>query len=113
MADEPKKTPDAEETEASGAASMSMAPTDIAGGKGAPAAPASGGGKKLEAEPLTDGTVPTVLAPGQSHRKVPKSKASLTTVYRRADIMTTLITFGVAVVAGGLVLGGYIFFAKG
>lgn len=62
---------------------------------------------QLPAEPLPDGTVPTVLAPGDGHKSVGKSRASLTRIYRRADIMTTLYTFIGIVIAGATVVGVY------
>jgi hypothetical protein len=129
MADEPKDEPKPKSNDASPAsggheptpASISPAPTDVtedtkpgAGGKpGANPKPgAPDPNQKIQAEPLADGTTPTVLATGQVHRSVPKSKASLTTVYRRADIITTLLTFVGAIVAGGIILGGYAYLTR-
>jgi hypothetical protein len=69
---------------------------------------------KLQAEPLSDGTVPTVLDPGAGVPKgaMAKGRASLTAVYQRADIITTLVTFIVAIIAAGVVLGGYLYLTK-
>jgi hypothetical protein len=103
MAEDPKDKP---------GTSTSPAPTDVAGDakKVGNAPPPPSKDSRVQAEPLSDGTVPTVLAPGETHRTVPKSKASIANVYRRADVTTTLFTFGAAVVAAGLILGGYAFF---
>ncbi len=78
----------------------------------AEAPPASG--NVPQAEPLSDGTVPTVLDPGAGipTTAVAKGRASLTAVYRRADIITTLVTFIVAIVAAGVVLGGYLYLTR-
>jgi hypothetical protein len=105
MADEPKKTEEAPST------ATSPAPTEVAeGGKGAPPPPDPN--SKIQAEPLADGTVPTVLKPGETHRSITKGKTGLGMIYRRADVMTTLITFVAAAVAGGLILGGYAYFTR-
>ncbi|HEY2003920.1 MAG TPA: hypothetical protein VGH44_02285 [Candidatus Saccharimonadia bacterium] len=111
MADEPKPKENAKngQTEAPSSAALSPAPTVVAGDSTKPAADPN---SRIQAEPLSDGTVPTVLTPGQTHHSVAKSKASLTTIYRKADIMTTLLTFGGAVVAGAIIIGGYIYFTK-
>ncbi len=120
MADEPKpQSPEpapASEPQ-SDAASMSPAPTEFAGkpegeagtntNEAGPKPPTS-----VQAEPLSDGTVPTVLTPGQTHKSVPKGRASITSIYRRADILTTLITFVVALAAGALIVGGYVYFNR-
>ena len=69
----------------------------------------------LEPEPLSDGTVPTVLAKGDSTKPaVPSAgdKRSLGSVYRRADIVTTLITFGATVAVAALVFGGYLYLTR-
>jgi hypothetical protein len=63
-------------------------------------------------DPLSDGTKPTILKTGAVHRSVPKGKTSITSVYRRADIMTTLLTFIGAVVAGAIILGADYFITK-
>jgi len=83
-----------------------------AAGDEAEAQPLAGG--KLQADPLSDGTVPTVLDPGAgiSAGVVAKGRASLTSVYQRADIITTLVTFVVAIIAAGLVLGGYLYLTQ-
>jgi hypothetical protein len=67
---------------------------------------------KIHADPLTDGTVPTVLAPGESHRSVAKKPATIDRLYRKADITTTLLTFLAVAVAGGILLGAYYFLNK-
>jgi hypothetical protein len=56
--------------------------------------------------------VPVVLTVGDGHRKVAKGKTSLSTVYRRADILSTLLTFGGAVVAALIVLGIYAYITR-
>ena len=125
MADEPKT--DSDHTVADQEptpASISPAPNDVADDpnakKGVPggtppgtppgAPPPSEGVGKVQPDPLPDGTVPTVLKPGDGHRKVAKGKSSLTSIYRKADVVTTLLTFVGATVAGGLILGGYAYF---
>ncbi|HEX3081980.1 MAG TPA: hypothetical protein VHQ86_01890 [Candidatus Saccharimonadia bacterium] len=80
-----------------------------------PEAKASGGGgpaPTVPADPLADGTVPTVLSKGESHRPVPKGKTSITSIYRKADITTTLITFVVAVVVSGAAVGIYAYLTR-
>jgi hypothetical protein len=117
VAEEPKPAA-TKPAEQPSAASISPAPTDVAGdiknadkpADGAAAAPAADA--HVQATPLSDGTTPTVLTPGSVHRPVAKGKASLTNVYRRADVMTTLFTFAGAVVAGALIIGGYWFVTK-
>ena len=111
MADEPKAKDASKDgkTEAPSSAALSPAPTVVAGDNGAKPDPSS----RVQAEPLSDGTVPTVLTPGQTHHSVAKGKTSLTTIYRKADIMTTLLTFGGAMVAGAIIIGGYIYFTGG
>lgn len=106
MAEEQKPTPDS--------TSISPAPTDAVETKpgqaapaAKPAAPAVVNG--VQAEPLPDGTVPTVITPGDSHHSVAKGKASISTVYRRADVLTTLLTFAGVVVAGVIIVGIYYF----
>jgi hypothetical protein len=83
---------------------------DKPGGKKPDAKPAPSGGP--QPDPLSDGTVPTVLNTGSVHRSVAKGKASLTTIYRRADVLTTLLTFGGAVVAAAIILGVYAIFNR-
>lgn len=65
-------------------------------------------------DPLSDGTTPTILetGSGEHHGKVKSGRASLKTVYERADIVTTLITFAGLIVAAVLVVGGYMYFTK-
>jgi hypothetical protein len=108
MADDPKSKEEPKEVPSS--AALSPAPTVVAGAKKDESAPA--GEQKVQATPLSDGTTPTVLNAGASHRTVPKGKASITGVYRKADIMTTLLTFGGAVVAGAIIIGAYTFLTK-
>jgi hypothetical protein len=93
------------------ASSISPAPTDFDSGpkKAGDNKPAEV--PKVQTEPLADGTVPTVLNPGESHRSVPKGKATLDKIYRKADIMTTLLTFAGVAVASLIVLGGYAYFS--
>ena len=113
MADEPKPKDDAQkdgQAEAPSSAALSPAPTVVAGDNGGNNKPDPN--SRVQAEPLSDGTVPTVLTPGQTHHSVAKGKASLNTIYRKADIMTTLFTFGGAVLAGAIIIGGYIYFTK-
>jgi hypothetical protein len=43
---------------------------------------------------------------------VPKSKASISTVYRKADITTTLFTLVGAIVAAGIIFGAYVFLTR-
>lgn len=117
------------------AASESPAPAQVAGDPAAPntpADPANPAGQTADgqtppgpptdpanptpalppADPLADGTTPTVLTPGTQAKPVtPKfGKATLGSIYRKADIATTLLTFGGAVVTAGLIVGGYLYF---
>jgi hypothetical protein len=109
MADEPKPQPaDAPKPAEGASTSTSPAPTDVTDA----AKPTPDPNQKIQPEPLSDGTTPTVLVPGESHQKVAKGKTSLTTIYRKADILTTLVTFIGAVVAGGLIIGGYAYFTR-
>jgi len=112
MADEPKTKPPEQ-----AATNVSPAPTEVAGEKPADKGPATTtAAEKPQGPPadaLSDGTVPTVLTPGTSHKSVPKGKTSLQTIYRRADIMTTLLTFVGAVVAAGIIVVIYIFVSNG
>lgn len=115
MADEqkPGATPPGGDKKPEGS-NISPAPTDFDDDKNKKDA---GGDKpkptSMPAEPLSDGTVPTVLTPGQTHHSVTKGKTSLNTIYRKADVLTSVLTFGIAVVASALVIGGYIFFTGG
>lgn len=78
-----------------------------------PAAPQTTAGAP-QAEPLSDGTVPTVLGKGSGVPSgvVAKGRSSIASVYQRADVVTTAITFGVAILAAAIVLGGYIFLTR-
>jgi hypothetical protein len=114
VADEPKpeskKDKSAQAADKPSATSTSPAPAEVADGAKPPAGKTD---QRVIAEPLSDGTVPTVLAPGQTkHQPEPKGKASISSIYRRADILTTLLTFGGAVIAGTLILGAYWFFTQ-
>jgi hypothetical protein len=111
----PAPAPAPEAPAATPEGAVSPAPTDVtepakAGEDGAaPAAPAAG----VEAEPLSDGTVPTVLTTGQAHvGKVKDGHASITSIYRRADIVTTLITLAGGIVASAVIIGAYVYFTK-
>ena len=91
----------------SGAAADTPAETPAAAGD-APKSPT------VPADPLPDGTKPTVLTTGsgQPHGEVKTGRASLKSIYQRADIMTTLFTFAGLIVGAVLILGGYIYFTK-
>jgi hypothetical protein len=118
MADEPSSSPAPGETPQPNTPPSADAPASPAAPR-SPAAdaatppPAADAGAP-QAEPLTDGTVPTVLSTGSgvSHAKVKGGRAKLTDIYRRADVMTTVFTFVGAVVAGGLLLAGYAYFTR-
>jgi hypothetical protein len=108
MAEDPKPKPPAGGGAVDGVKpNISPSPNEVAGktAGGQPPDPNS----RVQAEPLSDGTVPTVLNAGESHRSVAKGKTSITSIYRKADVMTTLITFVAAVVASGIVIGAYVF----
>jgi len=66
----------------------------------------------VQADPLADGTVPTVLASGSSHKPVAKGRASITNIYRKADILTTVLTFIGALVAAGVIFGIYAYITR-
>jgi len=66
----------------------------------------------VPADPLADGTVPTVLATGTSHKSVSKGKASIANIYRKADILTTILTFVGALVAAGIIFGIYAYITR-
>lgn len=70
----------------------------------------------ITADPLSDGTVPTVLsenASGLSSVPAPKlNNRAITSVYRKADIATSLITLTATLAVIGIVLGGYLFLTK-
>ena len=118
MADEPKPTP-ADSPEAAEPntpdTNISPAPMDVheppAQEDGdAPTGPQPANSAKLPAEPLPDGTVPTIINAGESHRSVAKGKTSLTRVYRRADILTTILTAGGVILALIIIGGVYLYF---
>ncbi|MDB5178115.1 MAG: hypothetical protein JWN01_58 [Patescibacteria group bacterium] len=112
MSEEPKpgQTPGPQpKPEEAGSTSISPAPTEVSGEKPPAGAKSTGG---VQAEALVDGTVPTVLTPGDGHKHVAKGTTSLTAVYRRADILTTLLTFGGAVIASIIIIAGYTYFTK-
>jgi hypothetical protein len=69
-------------------------------------------GPVVQAEALTDGTVPTVLGTGSSHKSVSKGVASINGIYRKADILTTIFTFGGALVAAAIILGIYVYLTR-
>jgi hypothetical protein len=117
-AEQPKPQPDAAPP-AAGSADQTTPPT--AEGTGTPsAADQTGSAEASQAssnltEPLTDGTKPVVLttADKAKPREMGKGgRGGLSAVYRRADIVSTIITFAAALVAAGLVLGGYIYFTR-
>jgi hypothetical protein len=122
VADEPKPQTPADAAKPAEGANISPAPAEIsmaaakegtgaeakAPGKDGAPAPAS----NMQPDPLSDGTVPTVLTPGAVHKSVPKGRASISSIYRRADILTTVFTFIGALVAAGLIFGGYAYFTR-
>jgi hypothetical protein len=125
MADDPKPAPnppsDKPSDQSPTAASISPAPAEITDAKdgkdkGAPvedtAASAKAAVAAVQKDPLSDGTVPTVLDTGNGHKSVPKGKASINSIYRRADITTTLFTFVGALVAAGITVGIYSYLTR-
>jgi hypothetical protein len=82
----------------------------------APPPPEEPATSSVVAEPLNDGTVPTVLQPGKDTKheapKTSKDGGKLGSVYRKADAITTGITFLIALVICGLAFGGYLYFTK-
>jgi hypothetical protein len=119
VADDPK--PEQKPGEPSGnpaptSASISPAPTVAAGepdkNPGSPATPPPPAASNMQAEPLSDGTVPTVLTPGDGHKSVAKGKTGISSIYRKADVLTTLITFVAAAIACGLIIAGYAYFTR-
>ena len=72
----------------------------------APAAPT------VPADPLADGTLPTILNTGATHKSVTKSRASINSIYRKADILTTVFTFAGALVAAGVIFGIYAYITR-
>lgn len=115
MADEPKPEspqPSPPTPPAEGASpSISPAPADVTDAKPETTEPASKA-STVPTDPLSDGTVPTVLETGSSHKPVPKGRASITSIYRKADIVTTVITFVVALVAAGAAVGAYAYITR-
>ena len=92
-------------------------PTPPPAGEPSPAVvppPTEGGGPQAEA--LSDGTVPTVLQKGdaavEEKKRIKGGNGTLNSVYRRADIVTTLITFAGAIVIAGLIIGIYFYVTK-
>jgi hypothetical protein len=72
----------------------------------APTPPAAD--SKMTADPLPDGTVPTILSKGDTpHKDIKLGRGAMGNIYRRADVMTTLLTFGGAIVAAGIIFGVY------
>lgn len=105
----PDKAPDAP--------NISPAPADITEAKpnSAPSDPQDPNAPKpsvVPADPLADGTVPTVLNTGEVHKSVPKGRASINTIYRRADILSTVFTFVGALVAAGVIFGIYAYVTR-
>ncbi len=67
-----------------------------------------------QADALPDGTKPTILTTGKTLKSLPPTfgKATLGSIYRRADITTTIITFVGAIITAAIILGGYTYFTK-
>ncbi len=76
------------------------------------AEPISGTAPTIPADPLADGTVPTVLATGSHPKPTPKGRVSITSIYRKADVITTLITFTATVVAAAVIFGIYAYLTR-
>ncbi len=75
--------------------------------------PADATPSRLSADALADGTKPTILTQGEAPQpKLTKGHSSLASLYRRADIMTTLFTFGGALLAALIVLGAYLYITR-
>lgn len=69
------------------------------------------------ADALSDGTVPTVLTTGDNIGSSIKplldpSKRRVTSIYRRADIFTSLITMVATLAVFGIIFGGYLYLNK-
>lgn len=123
MADDPKPetkaSPSPEQPEAT---NVSPAPIDVVekspdnpgGSKTAPEMPPGADTPQAGPQPeaLSDGTVPTVLKKGARKTVEIKSKASIATLYRKADVTTTLLTFVGALVAAGIVVGAYAYITR-
>ena len=78
---------------------------------------ASPDGSRLTADPLSDGTVPTVLVTGDGISGTIKplidpSKRRITSIYRRADIVTSFITMIATLAIIGIIFGGYLYLNK-
>jgi cytoskeletal protein CcmA (bactofilin family) len=71
----------------------------------------------LTADALSDGTVPTVLSTGDGigtsiKPLVDPNKRRVTSIYRRADITTSIITMIATLAIIGIIFGGYLFLNK-
>src|SRR6266403_4046504 len=115
MADEPK--PDVAQPNPGAEPAPSSSSVSPTSADAANAAPATGSATPVgtagpQPDPLSDGTKPTILAPGESHHSVAKDKTSIARVYRRADILTTLFTFLGAMIAAGIILGVYAYLTR-
>jgi hypothetical protein len=110
--------PDTTQSPAADASNISPAPNSVTeappvdGSSTAPVPPPTSSGGKVQADPLSDGTVPTVLSGGSSHKTVTKGVANISSIYRRADILSTLLTFVGALVAAGIIFGIYAYFTR-
>ncbi len=73
-----------------------------------------GDSESIAPEALADGTVPTVLSSSSqvTHTESKKGAVALSSVYRRADILSTLLTLAGAIVAAAIILGGYWYFTQ-
>lgn len=74
-------------------------------------------GGQYSADALSDGTVPTVLTTGDGFGTSVKplldpSKQRVTSIYRRADIATSVITMIATLALIGIIFGGYLFLNK-
>ena len=101
----PVTSVDSASTPAGSAPAGSEPSPSPAGPDGKPDQPA------LTADALADGTTPTILEAGRGTAKpaIKKGVASLTSIYRRADIITTLLTLGGTLVAAGIAVGIYLY----
>lgn len=84
---------------------------------GQPVTPPEDGPKLPDASPLADGTAPTVLQTGGTTKATTKvtpkaSPSRLNSIYRRADILTTLLTAIGTLAVAGVALGAYLFFTR-
>ena len=112
MADE---KPDAKPVEPTTPPATDGAPTDSAAKPADVATPAADPDSRIQPDPLSDGTVPTVLQKGDGSKpevKIPGGKSQLGSVYRRADIITTVITLGITLGVCALAFGGYLYFTR-